>query len=363
MHDGHGHQGIERTFKLVRRRCYWPGIYKDVERHCNSCERCIVSKAQQPRVVTKMGSLLAVRPLEVVAMDFTVLEASSDGRENVLVFTDVFTKFTVAVPTNDQRALTVAKCLVKHWIQPYGVPERIHSDQGKCFEAEVVQSLCQLYGMKKSRTTPYHPQGNGQCERFNRTLHDLLRTLPPEKKRRWVHYLPEVVFAYNTTEHQITGYTPYFLLFGRGPGVPLDVALGGSDVDTQVELSEWVESHQTRLQAAYKQAGERLNRAAESRSRQKGPPTTNSVLHPGQLVYVWNRQFAGRHKIQDMWLSVPHRVLARAGPDKPIYSVVPVDASKSPRNVYRTELRLCGPGVQQEWTEQTSESEIGRAHV
>ena len=99
-----------------------------------------------------------------------------------------------------------------------------------------------------------------------------------------MQYLPEVVLAYNTTEHQSTGYTPYFLLFGRGPGVPLDVALGGSDVDTQVELSEWVESHQTRLQAAYQQAGERLNRAAESRSRQKGPPTTNSVLHPGQLV-------------------------------------------------------------------------------
>lgn len=356
MHDGHGHQGIERTFKLVRGRCYWPGVYKDVEQYCNSCERCIVSKAQQPRLVTTMGSLLAVKPLEVVAMDFTVLEPSSDGRENVLIFTDVFSKFTVAVPTRDQRALTVAKCLVKHWIQPYGVPARIHSDQGKCFEAEVVQSLCRLYGMKKSRTTPYHPQRNGQCERFNRTLHNPLRTLPPEKKRRWVEYLPEVVFAYNTTEHQSTGYTPYFLLFGRGPGVPLDVALGGGDVDAQMDLSEWVESHQTRLKAAYQQAGEKLKRAAESRSRQRGAPTNNSMLYPGQLVYVRNRHFTGRHKIQDMWLPVPHRVLTRVGQEGPVYSVAPVDASRSPRNIHRTELRLCGPRVQ-ESEDRTSESE------
>ena len=65
-----------------------------------------------PKVVTELGSLLASRPFEVVAMDFTVLEPSSDGRENVLIFTDIFFKFTVAVPTRDQKAVTVAKSLV-----------------------------------------------------------------------------------------------------------------------------------------------------------------------------------------------------------------------------------------------------------
>ena len=73
-----------------------------------------------------------------------------------------------------------------------------------------------------------------------------------------------------------------------------------------------------------------------------------SVLEPGQLVYVCNRQFTGRHKIQDVWLPVPHRVLAQLAPGEDVYSVVPINCSKPPRNLNRMELRRCGPGVQLE---------------
>jgi len=75
-----------------------------------------------------MTSIIASKPLEVLAMNFTQLEAASDGRENVLVLTDIFTKFTVAVPTRDQKASTVVKTLVREWFLVYGVPKRIHSD-------------------------------------------------------------------------------------------------------------------------------------------------------------------------------------------------------------------------------------------
>ena len=107
-----------------------------------------------------MKAFIASRPLEVVAMDFTILEPALDGRENVLVVTEVFSKFTQAFPTCDQKPDTTAKILLKEWFMKFGVPERLHSDQGRNFESEVVTELCRLYGVKKTCTTPRYPEGN-----------------------------------------------------------------------------------------------------------------------------------------------------------------------------------------------------------
>jgi hypothetical protein len=295
----------------------------------------------QPRIRTPMGHLITEQPLSVLSIDFTLLERSSDGKENVLVMTDVFTKFSLAVSTKDQKASTVAKVLVKEWFQKYGTPERIHSDQGRDFESAIIQELCRIYGVKKSRTTPYHPQGNAQCKRFNRTLHDLLKSLPPQKKRRWAEYLPELLYAYNFTPHGTTGYSPYHLLFGRSPRLPVDLLLGQEEDEPQKQsANEWLTKHQTRLRYAWEKAGEHIRESAEKRKQRNDSKVYARDIKVAELVYLRKRGL-GRNKIQDAWEPTLFTVTEVLTKDGGQYTVVPYSGRGAPKKVSRVELQPC----------------------
>lgn len=343
LHNGHGHQGIERTTELIRQRCYWPGMGEDVKKWCQHCERCTLAKAAQPRLRAPMGHLLAARPNQILAVDFTLLDPARDGKEQVLIMTDVFSKFTQAVPTRDQRASTVASVLVREWFVRYGVPARLHSDQGRSFESTIIYQLCELYGVQKTRTTPYHPQGNGQCERFNRTMHDLLRTLAAEQKSHWPEYLPQLVFSYNTTIHQSTGESPHFLMFGQEPQLPIDFLLGRVQEPEAGRVSEWVQEHQRRLDVAIRCARERMESAAIHRKERHDKKTLSDPLKVGQLIYVRDLAVRGRAKIQDAWSPTIHKVLRAPSPGGVVYSIAPRHDLTRIRQVHRTMLKPVPP--------------------
>ncbi|XP_041935239.1 uncharacterized protein LOC121697664 [Alosa sapidissima] len=348
LHNNHGHQGVDRTTALIRQRCNWPKMCQDIKRWCDECQRCTVAKATQPRVRTFMGSLLATRPLEIIAIDFTILDRASSGQENVLVVTDVFSKFTQAYPTPDQKAKTVVKVLVEKWFYIYGVPQRIHSDQGRCFEGELLHQLCALYGVQKSRTTPYHPEGNGQCERFNRTLHDLLRTLPPDKKRKWPQLLPQLLFAYNTTVHHSTQHCPYELMFGQKPRLPVDQLLGVIEDPPYANTADWMGQHKEHLLAVYSNAREKLEAAAVYRRRDHADPAP--ILSRGTLVYCKNH-FHGRHKIQDIWSSTAYEVLECLDEVGTLYKIKPLGDGGPCKVLHRTEIKPVPGGTEGRQTE------------
>ena len=113
----------------------------------------------------------------------SVLENIPSIYENVLVITDHFTRYAQAFPSKTQTPLATAKLLWNNFILHYGFPEKIITDQGRNFEGELIGHLCQLAGVQKLRTSPYHPQTNGQCERFNGTPLNMLGTLTPEQKK------------------------------------------------------------------------------------------------------------------------------------------------------------------------------------
>lgn len=343
LHQQHGHQGRERTLELVRQRCYWPGLSSDVASWCQECDRCQAGKDTQPFTQAFMGRLMSSRPNDILAVDFTVLEPTSSGIENILVMTDVFSKYTLAVPTRDQRAETVAQALVTEWFYRFGVPGRLHSDQGRNFESRLIHQLCELYSVGKSRTTPYHPAGNGQCERFNRTLHNLLRTLPVSRKRDWVDCLPQLVFSYNSTPHQATGESPHFLMFGQEPRLPVDFLLGREPQLRQGSVHDWVLEHQTRLQVAFAGARERLQVMADRRKANHDQHVRDDPLVEGQLVYLRDYGVRGRHKIQDLWSPVVYQVTRAPKEGGVVYTIAPVEDLTKVRNVHRSLLkrRVC----------------------
>ena len=166
-HDQVGHLGHDRVLELLRDQFCWPGMHTDVASYVNSCPRCLRRKSQ-----AYQAPLLHIevnQPLELVHLDYLKIEPSKGNVENVLIITDHFTRYAQAFPSKTQTALTTAELLWNKFILHYGFPAKIITDQGWNFESELIENLCQVAGMKKLCTSPYHPQTNGQFEHFNST--------------------------------------------------------------------------------------------------------------------------------------------------------------------------------------------------
>ena len=355
LHDATGHQGKERTSALVRSRFYWPSMYHDISQWCEKCARCFTAKEAIPKIRARMCSLLANQPRDILATDFTLLEKSSSGLENVLVITDVFSKYTMAIPTKDQKAKTVAKVLVNEWFLKLGIPRRIHSDQGRSFENKVIEALCDMYNIRKSKTTPYHPQGNGQCERFNRTMHNLLRCLEDSQKRKWPEHIREMCFVYNSTPHASTGYSPFFLYFGMKPVLPIDNLFNLVSTEDYEKMDDWVRNHYQRMMEAQRLARRRLEaKAEERRLRHDKKVKFGGDLHPGTFVLV-RKRVSGRNKIQDVWSDIPFVVVRKCDEDSNAYVVKAADGCGQCKTINFVDLKVCK--LQERESESESEGE------
>ena len=204
-HTDMGHQGRDRTLALCQERVYWTGMARDIQRFIAACNRCNRSKAPRLPEKAPLHPIQSTEPLDLVCMDYLSLEPSKGGYHCILVITDHFTKYAVAIPTTSQTAHNTANLLMQHFIYRLGIPRRLHSDQGGSFEAKIIKQLCDAHGIKKSRTTPYHPECDGITERFNSTLLNMLRTLDNSSKADWKSHVQRLVHAYNCTPHKRTG--------------------------------------------------------------------------------------------------------------------------------------------------------------
>lgn len=157
-----------------------------------------------------------------MSADFLHLDKCSGGYEYRLVIIDHFTRFAQAYATKSKSSKTVADKIFNNYALKFRFPLRIHHDQGGEFENQLFAQLTKNCGMAGSRMTPYHPEGNGQVEHFNRTLLQMLKTLTEREKANWKESLNKLIYAYNCTRSDVTGFSPFYLLFGRAPRLPID---------------------------------------------------------------------------------------------------------------------------------------------
>lgn len=213
-----GHPGGRKMYYTLRQSYYWPSMAFDTYATVRACVTCAQNRAKLQKHSASMKLFPASAPLEFVSIDI-LGELPVTPRKNryLLVISDRFSKLTKTVPLRGITATTVAQAFCTHWVFTYGPPVFLLSDNGAQFTSKFFQAVCKILGISNLFTTTYHPQCNGQVERFNRTILAALRHYIGDNQREWDLYSDPLTFAYNATVHRVTGIAPFKLVLSRSP--------------------------------------------------------------------------------------------------------------------------------------------------
>lgn len=206
----------------------------------------------------------------------------------------------------------------------FGFPLRIHHDQGGEFGNQLFAQQAKNCGMMDSRTTPYHPEGNGQVEHFNRTLLQMLKTLTGIQKANWKETLNKLIYACNCTRSEVTGFSPFYLLFGRGPRLPIDLLLRLTPETRTQDHQQYMKNWKAGMQEAYDITRQSAKKSAARGKRNYDSKVKSSVLEEGDRVLVRNMTpRGGTGKLRTHWEDCIYKVVRQVNKDLPIYEVMP----------------------------------------
>ena len=341
LHTDMGHLGAERVGELARSRVYWPWMQRDIEDYIQHKCACLKQRKPQRHKKAPLQRITTNAPLEMVTIDFLHLEKGSGGNQYILMIVDHFTKFVQAYPTRNKSTTTVAKHLYNDFILRFGIPTKLLSDQGGEFESKVIHELSSLAGVDKLRTTPYHPQTNGLCERMNRTLLHMFRTLPETMKTQWPSMVNKMTHAYNCTKHSTTGFTPFRLMFGREATLPIDLILGLINHEEDMgSYSKLAKKWDDQLKQAYAIVRKNMKDRQDVNASQCNRKPLLMPLMVGDRVLVKNTETGGPGKLRSYWEQDVYEVLAKKGDLEVVLEVRKENNPKARRRVIHRNMLL-----------------------
>lgn len=283
-----GHFGRDKTHLRVRDCAYWYGMREDVAQYVRSCARCNVSKKTSRKPKQSLHSFHAGYPMERVHIDILgPLQTSRSGNKYLLVMVDQFTKWIEIEALPDQSAESVARAAVDRFFTSLGYPLFIHTDQGRNFDSQFFKTLCDMLDITKSRTTPYRPCSNGQVERYNRTILQIIRCYLDKELDCWDEFVQHIASAIRATVNRHTGYTPNRLMLGREANVPLRMMLPESN-QTSPEAPEYLQRLEKTLSLAHKEARAILQQSQIRQKRAYDARIRTNHYEVGDVVYLIN---------------------------------------------------------------------------
>ena len=292
---------------------------------CN-CPKCRIFEAKPQ--IPLLEPILCTEPLDLVHIDYVFMEVMVGIKEkpvvkNVFVVEDHFTRYTQAYVTNNHTVCTTARILYNEFFLVFGFPRQLISDQAAEFTGQVISELCDLLGITKIRTSPYHPQTNGTVERVHQTLRRMIAKMDPDKRAKWPLHLGPILIAYNATRSLITGYLPYFLMFGHRPRLPVDLLFPTVRREENSRTTdEYITSLYDKLKSALASARDTAILEAQRQKWLYDYKAGAVELHPGDKVLVKLDAFRGqRRKLKNQWGAALHTVVKCVADRIPAYEV------------------------------------------
>ena len=359
-----GHFGLEKTLGRLRKSPYfWPQMRASVEKWCRTCHVCARTKAPHVKVRAPMQTIGAGATLERVGINIMgPLPETTRGNRFILVVGDYWSKWMEAFPIPNHTAATVASTLVYGFISRFGIPQQIHSDQGREFEATIFTEVCKLLQIDKTRTAPWRPCSNGLVENFNRTLGTLLRQTTSRHQRDWDEHVELATMTYRSTVHESMGQTPNMMMLGRELPMPSHLLAQTPEQDAEGNVADKVPyavELGNKLREAHELAREQLKKSHVRQKKQYDRRASRNEWEVGKAVWLLNptKKVGLSPKLMSFWEDEPYIIVERISD---VVVKIQRNQRSKPRIMHVDRLKLVEGPVDTTWhSRQGQEKEDG----
>lgn len=329
-HDHQIHPGNERTFLILKDRVWFPGMRQAIKTYVDSCHECSQKDQGPNRVTLPMGHTTSRPPTRLSRWSLDIFSIGKNTNKCLLTILDYSTRWLEAYVLPSQTAEATTSALLNQFVPRFGKGVEFVTDNGPNFISDHFSTFCSKYGIRHTRTIPYHPEAS-PVERVHRTINGYMRVLLEDlPDERWPSKIRDVLFAYRTTPSSVTKASPFYLVYGKHPVLEVDFKLTGTNPnrqtfstdDVNINHLNWSKKDES-MEQYIKTAVEKQHDQNEQ-AKQSKKSTPLIIFQPGDQVDIWRPQDVNPSRAQKMirhWTGpyivekhdpeMPHRVTVK----------------------------------------------------